>query len=105
MWHRKHGHVALFLLSHSEGRLRHIQAGMHKSLCGRLQERQKLMISFNEYPNIMIKMLNACIKDASSCAQMSLCFQLSFDACSNFLAELSDASFFLQAFGSFHLAA
>ena len=31
------------------------------------QAQQKLMISFNEYPNIMIKMLNACIKDAASC--------------------------------------
>lgn len=29
------------------------------------------MISFNEYPNIMIKMLNACIKDASSCDMLA----------------------------------
>lgn len=31
-----------------------------------VQEHQKLMASFNEYPNIMIKMLNACIKDSAS---------------------------------------
>ena len=31
-----------------------------------VQAQQKLMASFNEYPNIMIKMLNACIKDSAS---------------------------------------
>lgn len=28
-----------------------------------MQESQKLMIEFNEYPNILIKMVNSCIKE------------------------------------------
>jgi len=28
-----------------------------------MQERQKLMIEFTEYPNVLIKMLNSCIKE------------------------------------------
>ena len=36
-----------------------------------LQAHQKLMIGFNEYPNIMIKMLNMCIKDSASCVMFA----------------------------------
>ena len=31
-----------------------------------MQEMQKLMIEFNEYPNILIKMVNSCIKEPHS---------------------------------------
>ena len=31
-----------------------------------MQEQQKLMIEFHEYPNILIKMVNSCIKEPHS---------------------------------------
>jgi hypothetical protein len=31
-----------------------------------MQESQKLMIEFNDYPNILVKMVNSCIKEPHS---------------------------------------
>lgn len=32
----------------------------------RVQEQQKLMINFNDYANVLVRMLNACIKDSAT---------------------------------------
>jgi hypothetical protein len=44
----------------------HFTHALEEASYAAVQEHQKLMASFNEYPNIMIKMLNACIKDSAS---------------------------------------
>lgn len=44
----------------------HFTHALEEASYASVQEHQKLMASFNEYPNIMIKMLNACIKDSAS---------------------------------------
>ena len=37
-----------------------------------LQERQKLMVGFTEYPNVLIRMLNNAIKEPHRCAGCGL---------------------------------
>jgi hypothetical protein len=44
----------------------HFTHTLEEAVYAEVQEHQKLMASFTEYPNIMIKMLNACIKDSST---------------------------------------
>jgi len=44
----------------------HFTHNMNPELYRVVQEQQKLVINFAEYPNVLIKMLNSCIRDSSS---------------------------------------
>ena len=44
----------------------HYTHNLDESVFGKIQESQKLMIEYPDYPNILIKMLNSCIKEPHS---------------------------------------